>query len=163
LVGDQFLVSLNHLAQINSLSLPERNRKEKKRGKKEVFFLKKKRLLTETWHIASVDHTPQPHPASPSGKLPAGFTGYGDGSNTSSKHSSFSTYRDHAQQFGPLQKTIRNGDAGIGGSSASELGPVTPSKGVFFDRSELPARFRRAPMTAAEMEAVESGGAALFG
>lgn len=105
---------------------------------------------------ASIDHTPQPHPASPTNQTPATFA-----QNTSS---SFSKYREHAQQFGPLRKTIRTvEEAGVGGLSGSELGPVRPNQpGVFFDRSELPARFRRQPLTAAEIEAIETGGAAMF-
>ncbi|KAI0885040.1 uncharacterized protein GGS22DRAFT_137635 [Annulohypoxylon maeteangense] len=105
-----------------------------------------------------VDHSPHPHPASPSGALPAGF---GSGSNSNS-HVSFSSYRDHAQQHGPLRKTIGAVD-GIGAQSASRLGPIEPPKGVYFDRNELPERFRRVPLTAAEIEAIETGGAALFG
>lgn len=42
-----------------------------------------------------------------------------------------------------------------------ELGSVTPPRGVFFDRNELPERFRRRPIDMAEIEAVDSGGAAL--
>ena len=42
-----------------------------------------------------------------------------------------------------------------------DLGAVNPPRGVFFDRSELPARFRRRPIDMAEIEAVDSGGAAL--
>ncbi|KAI8959548.1 hypothetical protein F5Y11DRAFT_350388 [Daldinia sp. FL1419] len=99
----------------------------------------------------NVDHTPQPHPASPSGALPSG-----------NSHASFSSYRDHAQQHGPLRKTI-GATGGIGAQSASHLGPVEPPKGIYFDRNQLPARFRRVPLTAAEIEAVETGGAALFG
>jgi len=41
------------------------------------------------------------------------------------------------------------------------LGTVQPPKGSFFDRSELPARFRRTPLTAAEIEAIELGGATM--
>ncbi|EQK98952.1 ribosomal protein YMR-31 [Ophiocordyceps sinensis CO18] len=93
---------------------------------------------------SSVDHSPKPHPASPAGKLP-------------------DSYRDHAQQHGPLQKTIRSLNAGIGGSSGSQLGPVEPPKGVYFDISDLPSRFRRTPVELAEIEAIESGGAAMFG
>ncbi|PHH91615.1 hypothetical protein CDD83_10959 [Cordyceps sp. RAO-2017] len=111
---------------------------------------------------SSVDHTPKPHPASPSGKLPESFSAYGNGSSAS-RHNSFSSYRDHAQQHGPLQKSIRNHEAGIGGSSGSQLGPVEPPKGVYFDLSDLPPRFRRNPIDLAEIEAVESGGAARFG
>ncbi|ETS79019.1 hypothetical protein PFICI_08872 [Pestalotiopsis fici W106-1] len=102
---------------------------------------------------AKIDHSPQPHPASPTGSLPAGF-----GANGNS-HTSFSSYRDSAQQHGPLRKSVGR----IGGTSGSKLGAVAAPKGQFFDRSELPARFRRAPIDLAEIEAVESGGAALFG
>lgn len=102
---------------------------------------------------AKIDHSPQPHPASPTGSLPAGF---GAGGNS---HTSFSSYRDSAQQHGPLRKSVGR----IGGAPGSALGPVAAPKGQFFDRSELPARFRRAPIDLAEIEAVESGGAALFG
>ncbi|KAI6091034.1 hypothetical protein F4821DRAFT_227327 [Hypoxylon rubiginosum] len=105
----------------------------------------------------NVDHTPQPHPASPTGSLPAGFGSSGN------SHASFSSYRDHAQQHGPLRKTIHGSGAGIGTQSAAHLGPVEAPKGVFFDRNELPERFRRAPLTAAEIDAVTSGGATLFG
>lgn len=111
---------------------------------------------------SSVDHTPKPHPASPLGELPANFSAYGNG-DSASRHASFSNYRDHAQQHGPLQKSIRNSVGGIGGSAGAQLGDVAPPKGVFFDTSELPARFRRAPIDLAEIEAVESGGAAVWG
>ncbi|KAI9898207.1 hypothetical protein N3K66_006567 [Trichothecium roseum] len=104
---------------------------------------------------SSIDHTPKPHPASPSGKLPEAFT--------SGSHASFSSYRDRAQQHGPLQKTIPFSEGGIGGSTGAGLGSVKAPNGVFFDVSELPARFRRAPIDLAEIEAVESGGAALIG
>jgi small subunit ribosomal protein YMR-31 len=115
--------------------------------------------LANPWlPVASIDHTPRPHPASPSGSLPESF---GNGSTTA-RHTSFSSYRDHAQQHGPLQKSIRS-EAGIGGTSGSDLGSVSPPTGVFFDVSELPARFRRAPIDLSEIEAVESGGAALIG
>ncbi|RDA86453.1 hypothetical protein CP532_3579 [Ophiocordyceps camponoti-leonardi (nom. inval.)] len=110
---------------------------------------------------SSVDHTPKPHPASPTGSLPESFSAYGN-SDSASRHSSFSSYRDHAQQHGPLQKSIRSSEVGIGGSSGSQLGPVEPSKGVYFSLTELPSRFHRVPFEAAEIEAIESGGAALF-
>jgi hypothetical protein len=102
---------------------------------------------------ASVDHSPQPHPASPTNSLPSSFT-------SGSSHSTFSAYRDHAQQFGPLRKTIK-ADSGIGGNAGSQLGPVAPPKGVFFDRNDLPSRFHRQPLTAAEIEAIETGCAVL--
>ncbi|KAI1855226.1 hypothetical protein JX265_006633 [Neoarthrinium moseri] len=103
---------------------------------------------------AKVDHSPQPHPASPTGSLPSGF-----GSGNGNSHMSFSSYRDSAQQHGPLRKSVGL----IGGQPGAKLGPVEAPKGQFFDRSELPARFRRAPIDLSEIEAVESGGAALFG
>lgn len=103
---------------------------------------------------ASIDHTPQPHPESPTKSLPASFT--------QSSHTSFSSYRDHAQQFGPLRKTITSTAGGIGGSSASSLGPVAAPKGTYFDRNDLPQRFHRQLLTAAEIEAIETGGAAAF-
>ncbi|RDA92259.1 hypothetical protein CP533_5750 [Ophiocordyceps camponoti-saundersi (nom. inval.)] len=109
---------------------------------------------------SSVDHTPKPHPASPTGSLPESFSAYGN-SSSASRHSSFSSYRDHAQQHGPLQKSIRSYEAGIGGSPGSQLGPIEPSKGVCFALSELPSRFHRVPFEMAEIEAIESGGAAL--
>lgn len=102
---------------------------------------------------ASVDHAPHPHPASPTHSLPESWG--------KSSHNTFSSYRDHAQQFGPLRKTIKSAD-GIGGHSARELGPIEPPKGYAFDRNELPARFRRTPLTMAEIEVIESGGAAAF-
>jgi small subunit ribosomal protein YMR-31 len=112
---------------------------------------------------ASIDHTPQPHPASPSGKLPEGFTAFYGSGDAAARHNSFGAYRDHSQQHGPLQKTINGGDAGIGGSSGYKLGSITPPKGVAFDVSELPARFRRQPIDMSEIEAIESGGAAIIG
>lgn len=108
---------------------------------------------------SSVDHSPKPHPASPEGSLPASWQGYGNGDSVS-HHKSFSNYRDHAQQHGPLQKTFTGG---IGGTPGYKIGEVEAPKGVFFDVSELPARFRRSPLGAAEIEAIESGGAALIG
>ena len=50
----------------------------------------------------------------------------------------------------------------IGGHSAKELGSIKPKEGEFFDRSELPARFRKLEWTQREMDAIESGGAALW-
>lgn len=114
--------------------------------------------LTKPAFPESIDHTPRPHPASPTGKLPEGFGKNGVGV----KHASFSSYRQHAQQHGPLQKTIRSTDS-IGAVPGSQLGSVAPPKGTFFDVSELPARFHRKRIPVAELEAVESGGASLFG
>lgn len=50
----------------------------------------------------------------------------------------------------------------IGGHSGQSLGSVKPPPGQYFDRSELPARFQRTKWTAAEIEAVETGGASLL-
>ena len=103
-------------------------------------------------NTAHIDHAPQPHPASPTGALPAGIYGSPNGNS----HATFSSYRDHAQQHGPLRRTI-------GAQTGAHLGPVVPPKGVAWDRNELPARFHRTPLSPAEIEAVETGGAALFG
>lgn len=51
----------------------------------------------------------------------------------------------------------------IGGHTGHELGKVEPVKGEFFDRSELPQRFRRMAWTQTEIEAVGSGGASAWG
>ncbi|KAI1305490.1 hypothetical protein F5Y03DRAFT_356078 [Xylaria venustula] len=101
---------------------------------------------------SNVDHTPQPHPASPTGSLP---TNFGQG-NTSHSHATFSSYRDSAQQHGPLRKSI-------GATAASRLGPIEAPKGQYFDRNELPERFRRSALSLAEIEAISSGGASLHG
>ncbi|GAP88620.1 putative ribosomal protein YMR- mitochondrial [Rosellinia necatrix] len=108
-----------------------------------IHFLGKRQIPS------NVDHTPQPHPASPTGSLPSNF---GNGNS----HTTFSSYRDSAQQHGPLRKSF-------GAQSASKLGPIDPPKGHYFDRNELPERFRRSPLSMAEIEAVETGGAAIFG
>ncbi|KAI1492441.1 hypothetical protein F4809DRAFT_643333 [Biscogniauxia mediterranea] len=105
-----------------------------------IRFIGKRTIPTQ------IDHTPRPHPASPTGALPGNGNSY----------PSFSLYRDSAQQHGPLRKTI-------GTTPAAKLGSVEAPKGVYFDRNELPERFRRTPLTLAEIEAVETGGAALFG
>ena len=47
----------------------------------------------------------------------------------------------------------------IGGRSGHSLGSVKAAQGEFFDRSELPARFRRMEWTDSEIEAVDSAGA----
>ncbi|KAL4948737.1 hypothetical protein BDW69DRAFT_175901 [Aspergillus filifer] len=93
----------------------------------------------------SVDHTPRAHPASPTGVLP----------------DSFAAYRAKAQQHGPLGRASFT-QGSVGRSPGASLGPVQPKEGQFFDRAELPARFHRLPYTAAEIEAIETGGASLF-
>lgn len=100
-----------------------------------------------------VDHTPKAHPASPTGTLPTSFVQHGS-------HTSFSSYRDHAQQFGPLRKTIA--PSNIGSTPGAALGDVKPPIGHYFDRHDLPKKFRRTPISIAEIEALESGGASLL-
>lgn len=104
-----------------------------------------------TFKIASIDHSARPHPASPTHELPAGFV-------EAQKSSSFSSYRQNAQQHGPLGRSARS-DGTIGSLSGRALGSVAPNKGEYFDRSELPARFRRTPIDLAEIDAIETGGA----
>ena len=98
---------------------------------------------------SQIDHTPHPHPASPSHSLPE----------------SFATYRQKAQQHGPLNPGLRSYSSivggHIGGTPGTSLGSIEPAKGEYFDRSELPARFQRLSWTEAEIEAIESGGASL--
>lgn len=101
---------------------------------------------------SSIDHSPHAHPASPSHELPKDFT-----SPPKSSSATFSSYRQQAQQHGPLGKS-----AGSSGSqSGHSLGPVAPAKGEYFDRNELPVRFRRAPIDLSEIDAIETGGATL--
>ncbi|KAL4750784.1 hypothetical protein BDW72DRAFT_175290 [Aspergillus terricola var. indicus] len=93
----------------------------------------------------SVDHTPRPHPASPTGVLP----------------DSFAAYRAKAQQHGPLGRASFT-QGSVGRTPGAALGPVQPKQGEFFDRAELPSRFHRLPYTEAEIEAIETGGASLY-
>lgn len=92
---------------------------------------------------ADMDHTPQPHPASPTSELP----------------DSFASYRQRTTQHGPLHASPVSEGAARSGAS---LGSVQPSKGVFFDRDELPVRFHRTPLVLEEIEAIETGGASMF-
>jgi len=103
---------------------------------------------------SEIDHTPKPHPEAPTANaLPGSF---GSVPSSGNSHNSFSSYRDSAQQHGPLGKTV-------GLASGAALGSVKPPQGQYFDRNELPQRFRRAPLDLAEIEAIETGGATLFG
>lgn len=112
-------------------------------------------MLTISPPPASIDHTPKPHPESPTHSLPSGFQ---------SSSSSFSEYRDRSQQHGPLRRThTRTAEGGIGGTSAAALPSIKPAQGFYFDRDELPARFRRPVWSAEEIEAIESGGATMAG
>ncbi|KAJ4365284.1 hypothetical protein N0V83_008903 [Neocucurbitaria cava] len=105
------------------------------------------RFLGKRSTPSKVDHTPHPHPASPTHELP----------------SSFASYRKKAQQHGPLN-TVNSPAIGghIGGAAGRTLGPIEAGKGMFFDRSELPERFRTLTWSQAEIDAVESGGASQF-
>jgi len=96
----------------------------------------------------STDHAPQAHPAAPSQNLP----------------DSFATYREKAQQHGPLnyQPSFSTVGGAVGGKSGQMLGPIKPPRGQYFDRNELPEKFRRKPWTQAEIDAVQTGGASLF-
>ncbi|KMU88632.1 hypothetical protein CIHG_06571 [Coccidioides immitis H538.4] len=68
-------------------------------------------------------------------------------------------------QHGPLNSPSRPSAYGglhrwsIPGAS---LGSVQPKQGEYFDRNDLPERFRRIPWSQAEIEAIETGGASLF-
>ncbi|BFZ59460.1 hypothetical protein YB2330_000470 [Saitoella coloradoensis] len=83
----------------------------------------------------NIDHSLKPHPEGPR-EFP----------------DSFIKYRSSAQQHGPL---------GNNGKAASSSSNAQPQGGLFMDRDELPARFRRMVMTVAEIEAVETGGATI--
>lgn len=120
---------------------------------------------------ASVDHTPHVHPASEQSALPDSFA------------ESFAKYRSRAQQHGPLktqsssysssagQTSMSAGIGGVGGSqtygtiggvTGASLGSVKPAAGEYFDRNELPKRFRRMAWTESEIEAVDSAGASMW-
>ncbi|KAF3936655.1 hypothetical protein ABW19_dt0206881 [Dactylella cylindrospora] len=92
----------------------------------------------------AIDHTPRVHPASPVSSLPT----------------SFKQYREAiANQHGPL--ATRSASSSHAPSSKVNYVPK-PKEGEFADRSELPQRFGRLRLSAAEIAAVESGGASLF-
>lgn len=116
------------------------------------------RKMTATDSSVEVDHTPHTHPAAPE-SLPE----------------SFASYRQKAQQHGPLNtqqpRAFVQPTSGplavpphgaVGGHSGRELGSVTPKQGEFWDRNDLPTRFQRLVWSDAEMEAIESGGASLI-
>ncbi|KAF1928599.1 uncharacterized protein M421DRAFT_5068 [Didymella exigua CBS 183.55] len=103
------------------------------------------RFLGKRTTPSHIDHTPQAHPASPTHSLPE----------------SFASYRQKAQQHGPLNQS-RDFSSGVGSTPGSSLGPVEAGKGFYFDRSELPARFQRTVYSQAEIDAIESGGASMF-
>lgn len=128
-------------------------------------------ILQANRTLESVDHSPQPHPASPTHQLPE----------------SFASYRQKAQQHGPLgggpASGSESGNAGgssssprssasnmggpmtygaVGGRAGRDLGSIKPKEGEYFDISELPKRFQRRQYTDQEMDAVTSGGASLW-
>lgn len=84
----------------------------------------------------SIDHTPRKHPQDPHSALP----------------NSFAEYRARAQQHGPLTG-YRSA------SSSAGSGKFQPRSNMPLDRNELPKRFWRLPISSAEIEAVQSGGA----
>ncbi|TGZ85733.1 hypothetical protein EX30DRAFT_300279 [Ascodesmis nigricans] len=84
----------------------------------------------------NIDHSPKPHPQSPTGSLP----------------SSFAEYRKAAQSHGPL------GVKSAGSSRPS----IEVQAGEYFDRNELPKRFWRMTLSKEDMELIESGGAAAW-
>ncbi|EUC31393.1 hypothetical protein COCVIDRAFT_113141 [Bipolaris victoriae FI3] len=105
------------------------------------------RFLGKRTTPSHIDHTPHVHPASHMKELP----------------SSFKAYRQKAQQHGPLNANASGLVGGhIGGAAGRNLGPVEAGNGLYFDRSELPARFQNLSWTQAEMELLESGGASQF-
>lgn len=119
------------------------------------------KFLGKRSHPKQLDHTPQPHPASPTHQLPE----------------SFAIYRQKAQQHGPLggQQNISPAKAlaataaggpmtygAIGGRAARDLGSIKPKEGEYFDVSELPRRFQKRAWSEAEMDAVTSGGASMW-
>lgn len=116
------------------------------------------KFLGKRSYPKQVDHTPQPHPASPTHELPQ----------------SFASYRSKVQSHGPLggQQSapfISGSSASsslaygaIGGKSGRELGSVQPKQGEYFDVTELPKRFQRRAYTEDEMNAITSGGATMW-
>lgn len=108
-----------------------------------IKFLGKRSIPSE------IDHSPHVHPMSPSKNLPASFT--------NPTQDTFSSYRQQAIQHGPLgQQRLRAGQV-----SGKSLGPVQPKEGEYFDRNELPPRYRRTKFSAEEIDAIETGGATL--
>lgn len=108
-----------------------------------IKFLGKRTIPTE------IDHTPHAHPMSPSKSLPSSFT--------NPSPNTFSSYRQQAIQHGPLgQQRLRAGQI-----SGKSLGPVQPKQGEYFDRNELPARFRRTKFSVEEIDAIETAGATM--
>lgn len=113
----------------------------------------------------NVDHSPQPHAASPTHSLP----------------DSFASYRSRVQQHGPMggnkDKPVAASSSSssssssihpslsygpIGGTPARRLGSIQPKDGEYFDRSDLPKRFARLQWSDEEMEAITSAGASMW-
>lgn len=131
-----------HAKRIPLIKFPDRS---KTRMASPLYF-----VTTELTRIDSEDHARHAHPASPTHELPKDF-------DSPPKSTSFSSYRQQAQQHGPLGNSSRRAS----GVSGQALGPVAPPKGEYFDRNELPARFRRALIDLTEIDAIETGGATL--
>jgi len=84
----------------------------------------------------SVDHSARLHPQDPHTSLPK----------------SFAEYRIKASQHGPLTgyRTA---------SSTAGTAPIHRKEGEVLDRSELPKRFWRLPLSKPEMQAIDEGAA----
>lgn len=60
-----------------------------------------------------------------------------------------------------MGRTTFSAEGGIGGMSGRALGKVEPAEGEYFDRDQLPARFRRSLFSQDEIDAIETGGATM--
>ena len=50
----------------------------------------------------------------------------------------------------------------VGGKTGRQLGAIKPKEGEYFDRSELPVRFRTRVYEEAEIDAVQTAGASMW-
>lgn len=82
-------------------------------------------------------HDPQPHPQAPDNTLPKPIT-------------DFKRYRANAQQHGPLARAGHFPSRQNNNNNNS-----SEQQDVYFDRNELPARFRRSVLSAEEIEAID--------
>lgn len=89
---------------------------------------------TRTLNIVNIDHTPRPHPMSPTGKLPPSFSSF----------------------------TPSAGIAASSGSTATALKYTPPAPGEYAAIKDLPARFRFKTLSDAEIENINEGGASVL-
>ncbi|VVT50061.1 uncharacterized protein SAPINGB_P002581 [Magnusiomyces paraingens] len=82
----------------------------------------------------NIDHTPRPHPMSPTGKLPPSFSSF----------------------------TPSAGIAASSGSTATALKYTPPAPGEYAAIKDLPARFRFKTLSDAEIENINEGGASVL-